>query len=176
MLMYHGIGRIFKLLRHIDLRVLLCHPHGNGKALVNTVADVSGIMDQDHLRPVMPHQFSALLADGIRHDDDRPVSPDRPDQRQADALIAAGGLHNNGILLDQAFLFRLKNHVVRRSGLNRASYIQSLEFYQHLSALRVFIHPVQTHHRRMPDSIQYISVYHCNFPLSHSFCSMDILL
>ena len=41
--------------------------------------DIARIMDEYHFRTVMAYQFPALLADGIRHDNHRAVTPDRPD-------------------------------------------------------------------------------------------------
>ena len=99
-------------------------------------------MDKDYFCPVVPHELPALLADRIRHNNHRAIPPDRTNQRQTDALIPAGRLYNDRILLYQAALLRLQYHIVSCSCFNGASHIQPLKFHQHFRAVRVCIHAV----------------------------------
>ena len=92
------VVRVLELLRHVDARVRGGQSFGLGDALLHARADVALVMDDNHLSPIMAHQLAPLLRDGVGHNDNRAVALDRADQRQANALIAAGGLHNNGIL------------------------------------------------------------------------------
>ena len=127
------IAGIRELLRHKDLRVFPLHPQRRLQALFNSVADVSGVVNQDNLRTVMADKLAAFLADGIGHDDDRTVALDRSDQRKTNALVAAGRLDNDGIRADFAVPLRVFNHLICRARLDRAADIESLKFYQHLS-------------------------------------------
>ena len=112
-------------------------------------------MDQLDLRAVMADQFPAFLADRVRHDNDRPVSADGSDKRQADPLVAAGRFDNNAVRADQAFLLRLQEHIHRGPGLNGSADVQRFHLHQDLRAVlpREFVQPDD---RRVTDRFQNI--------------------
>ena len=105
-------------------------------------------MDQDHLGAVVLHQFPALFADRIRHDDLRLIAAHGPHQSQTDPLVAAGGLHDDRILVDQPLFFRFTDHIVRGPRLDGAAHVQPLELDQDLRAV-LFHHAVQADQRRI---------------------------
>ena len=146
--MGQGVVRILKLLRNEDLRILCLHFHGAVQAFLHALADVPGIMDEFHFSAVVADELPALLADGVRHNDDGAVSLDGADQRQADALVAAGRLHDDAVRGKQAFLFRLLNHVQRGAGFDGTADIERFHFDQDFRAV-LFRHPVQPNHGRI---------------------------
>ena len=146
---------VFKLLGHEHLRVLRLHPQGAVQALLDALADIPGVVDQLDLGPVVAHQLAALLADGIGHDDDGPVALHRAHEGQTDALVAAGGLHDDAVLVNQPCPFGGLDHVQGRAGLDGASHVQGLHLYQDLSAARPG-HAVQPHHGGVADGFEYV--------------------
>ena len=120
---------VFKLLRNIDIRVFLLHAQRRQEALFDAGADIPGIVDEDHLRPVMAYQLSAFFADGIGHDDDRAVAFYGAHKGKPDALVAAGGLHDNRVRPYLPFFFRFGDHVVCGPCLNGAADVQSFKFH-----------------------------------------------
>ena len=72
------IVKVGELVRHIDIRVFCRHLMGQLNAVADALADVVIVVDENHLGAVLLHQFSSLLADGVRHDDDHPVALHRP--------------------------------------------------------------------------------------------------
>ena len=151
--MGQGVVRVFELLGNEDLRIAGLHIHGALKAFLHALADITGVMNQLDFSAVMTDQLSAFLAHGVGHDDDRPVAFDRADQRQADALVAAGGLHDDGVRLDQAFLFRLLDHVQGGARFNGTADVQRFHFNQDLRAAG-FRHAIQANHRGIADGVQ----------------------
>ncbi len=137
------IGGIFKLLRYKHSWIFSGHGESFLEALFDTCANIPGVMNQNHLCSVMFHQLTSFFTDRIRHNNFCLISPYCSYQRQANALIAAGGLHNNGIFFNQAFFFRILYHIVSGSCLDGTSHIQPFKFHQHLSAFRL-CHVVQT--------------------------------
>ena len=69
-----------------------------------------GPLAQDQLRTVGVHKKAALLAHGVRHDDDDTVAPRGGDRSQADARVAGGGFDNDAAGLQQAFAFCVVDH------------------------------------------------------------------
>ena len=157
--MGQGVVRVFKLLGNEDLRVFRLHFHGAVQALLHAFANVSGIMDELDFRPVMTDQLPPLLTDGVRHDDDCPVAFDRTDQRQADALVAAGGLHDDAVRGKETFLFRLFDHIQRGAGFDGAADVQRFHLDQDLGT--AFLrHPVQPDHGCIAHRVKDCVIYH----------------
>ena len=120
-------------------------------------------MDQNDLRPVMTHQLATLLADGIGHDDDGFVPAHGTNERQADALVAAGGLHNDGVRLDEAFLLGIADHVVGRAGLDGTADIQAFKFDKNLG-ISGLIHTVQADHGGVSHGLKDVVIDHSYAP------------
>ena len=116
-------------------------------------------MHELYLRAVVPDELPPLLADGVRHDDDRVIALDRADEREPDALVAAGGLDDHGVRVQQPGVFRLLDHVQRGARLDGAAHVQTLELHEDLRAARLR-HPVKAHERGMPHRLQNVVVYH----------------
>ena len=93
----HGVGLVLKLLRHEHLWILFGHTAGGLDAFINTIADIAGIVYQNHPGSVMLYQKTPLLADRVGHDNHRLISLHRTYQCKTDALVAAGGLHNDRV-------------------------------------------------------------------------------
>ena len=129
------------------------------------IADVTFIVNQDYFCPVLLHQLASLLTDGIRHDDDGLIASHGTDQGKTNALVAAGGFHNDGIRPDQALFLCVCNHVECSTSLNRTAHIQTLKFDQNLCAVR-FCHTAQADNRRVPHCLKYIIINHAVHPLS----------
>ena len=105
--MRHDIVDVGELLGHEYIRVLPCKTQGSLQTFVDAGADVAGVMHQLHMRTIVAHQLPSLFADGIGHDNDGLVAFDGTDEGKTDALIAAGGFHDDGIFVEQAFFFSL---------------------------------------------------------------------
>lgn len=116
--MYKRVGGVFKLLRNINARVVLCHLQRCLQAGFYAFADVAVVMDQNDLCAVVFDQLSALVAYRVWHNDDCLVAAHRADQRKANALVAAGGLYNNGVFMDKSIFFALQDHVISGSGFD----------------------------------------------------------
>ena len=95
---------ILELLRNEDVRIFSLHPESRLQALFDACTDVAGIVDQDDLSTVMFNKLLTLFAYRVRHDDDSLIASDCADEREADTLVAAGRLNDNGVLVDEAFL------------------------------------------------------------------------
>lgn len=116
-------------------------------------------MDDDHLGAIMAHQLAALLGDRIGHDDDGPVALDRADERKADALVAAGRFHDDGVRFQHATRLGVADHIVCRAGLDRTAHVQPFKLHQDFG--RVFRrHVVQPDNRRMPHRVKNVVINH----------------
>ena len=116
-------------------------------------------MDEDDFGAVMAHQLAALLADRIRHDDDGLIAANSTDECEADALVAAGRLDDDGIRADQAFFLCFSDHIVRCTRFNRATDVQSFKFDEDICAVRRR-HMVQPDDRRMSHGFEYVVINH----------------
>ena len=115
----------------------------------------------------MLHKQSAFAADGIRHNDNGAVTADCAHQSKTDALIAAGGFHNDGIRSDDSAPLCVKNHVKGGSGLNGTANVESFVFNQNFCPVRI-THFLQPDHRRVTDCFQHVVINHEG---NHSFRS-----
>lgn len=123
------VVRILKLLGDIDFGIFPFHAQRCLEAFFDAGADIPRVVDKDHFRPVVVHQFATLFADRIRHDDDRAVSFHSSHEGKPDALIAAGRLHDDRIGFYLSFPFRFADHIVGRSCFYGAAHVQSLKFH-----------------------------------------------
>ena len=130
------IIKVGELVRHIDVRVFCRHLMGKVNAVANALADIILIVNENDFRAVLLHQLSPLLTDGVGHDDDHPVALHRAHKGQADALVAAGGFHDDGAFMDIAPLLCLFYHIKSSPGLDGAAHIQSLKLDQNLGIFR----------------------------------------
>ena len=151
MTVHHRIRRIGKLLRDKDIRIFSFHLLGKFQALIDRFSDVAVVVDQLDLGAVMLDEVAALAGDGVRHDDDRLVSSNCTDQRQADALISGRRLHDDRVLGDLAVFLRLLDHVERGTGLDGTSHIQAFVFHKHAGTVLTDHAGGQPDHRCMPD-------------------------
>ena len=128
---------VHELLGHEHARVVGGHPLGEGDALPNAGADVPLVMDADHLGPVMLHDAPALHRAGVRHDDAGRVALHGRHEREPHALVAAGGLHDNGIGAKLAALLGALDHLQRRTRLHRSAHVHRFELHEHLGVQNV---------------------------------------
>ena len=151
-LVYHGIVGVGELFGDEHLGVLLLHPQGGVHALCDAGANVAIVVDEPDFRPVVLHELLALLTHRVRHDQDGVIPADCPHQCQADALVAAGGLDDDGVGADEAVLLRLVDHVQSGAGLDGTTHVQALVLHQHLG--RVLAHHTgQAHHGGVPHAL-----------------------
>ena len=150
--MYHGIVGVGELFGDEHLGVLLLHPQGGVHALCDAGANVAIVVDEPDFRPVVLHELLALLAHRVRHDQDGVIPADCPHQRQADALVAAGGLNDDGVGADEAVLLRLVDHVQSGAGLDGTTHVQPLVLHQHLGGVLAH-HTGQAYHGGVPHAL-----------------------
>ncbi len=131
------VGRILKLLGNKDTGVFPGHAQGGLQAFFNAGADIPGVMDKDYLGAILVDELAALFAHGIWHNNFGLVAADSPYQRQANALVAAGGFDDNRVLADEPLLFRRLDHIVSCARLDGAAYIEAFKFYEYLGAVGV---------------------------------------
>ena len=154
-----SIVRIGELVRYEDAGVFLGHLAGLADAFVNTLADISLVVDEDQLCAVLRDQLAALAADGIRHDDDHLIALDRTDEGEADALVAAGRFHDYGAFGQEALPLGGLDHVESGSCLNGSADIDTLELDQNFRIVRTG-HAVETDQGGVADGFQYIFKIH----------------
>ena len=123
------------------------------QAFFDAGADVSGVVDQNYLCAVVAYQLSALLADGIRHNDDGAVAFHRAHQRESDPLVAACRLDNDRVLMDQTAFLGVADHIVGSARLDGAAHVQSLKFYKNFRIFRA-VHPPEADDGSVPDCFQ----------------------
>ena len=168
-LLCHCIIGIGELLRYKHPGIFFLHAQRRLQALIDAGADITGVMDQPDLCPVMTDEFGALLTDRVRHDDDRAVSPDSTDQRQADPLVSARGFHNDRVGTDDSLFFRLHDHVERGPRLDGSAHIEPFDLDQYPGTAR-FGHSLQLHHGRISDGFQNVIINHNPFSPVKFFC------
>ena len=125
-------------------------------------ADVALVVDADHLGAVMLHDAPALHRAGVRHDDAGRVALHSRHKGEPHALVAARGLHNNGIRRQLAPLLGTLDHLQRRARLHRAAHVHRLELHEHLGVVGPG-HAPQPHERRRSHSFQNVIADH-SFP------------
>ena len=168
-LLCHCIIGIGELLRYKHPGIFFLHAQRRLQALIDAGADITGVMDQPDLCPVMTDELGALLTDRVRHDDDRAVSPDSTDQRQADPLVSARGFHNDRVGTDDSLFFRLHDHVERGPRLDGSAHIEPFDLDQYPGTAR-FGHSLQLHHGRISDGFQNVIINHNPFSPVKFFC------
>ena len=127
---------ILELVRDEDVRVLLRHIECHLDALLDTFADVVAVVNETHLSAVLADQHTAFLADRVRHDDDDFIALHGAHKGQSDALVAAGGFHDDGVGADDALFFRRFDHLERGAGLDGTADIEALELDEDFGIFR----------------------------------------
>ena len=130
------------------MRIFLRHAQSGLETFINACADVAVIVNENDFCAIMTNQFAAFFADRVRHNDNCPITAYSADECQADALVAACRLHNDGILVEQSLVFCVCNHVKSRAGFDGTADVQTFKFHQNLCAVRI-CHAGQPNHRRM---------------------------
>ena len=153
------IVRVLELVGNEYLLILPGHLRRQFDTVLDTLADIAGVMNELYLGPVLGYQISAFHADRIRHDNDCLIPFDRPYKGQPDALVAAGRFHNNGILTKLSPFLSLFDHLQGCPRFDRTANVHALILDQDPGVLRAG-HPVELDHRRITDSFQNILIYH----------------
>ena len=153
------VVRVGKLLRDKDLGVSLTHAQGGLQTFFDALADVAVVMHKAHFRSVVVHELAPLETHRVRHDDDRFVTLDGADQRKADALVAAGGLHDHGVRAQKPGFLSLLDHVERRAAFDGAAHVQGFHLYQNFGAVGSGQF-METDHRGMPHGLEDVVVNH----------------
>ena len=158
------IVRVFKLLGDPNGGILAGHAQRSLEAFLDAGTDITIVVDQDQFCAVAADQLTPFLADTVRHDNTDLVAPDSADERQTDALVAAGGLDNDGILGDLTALFGFADHIVSGARFDAAADVDSFIFNKDFSRTgRNDL--VQPDDRCMSDCFQYIVIDHIAPPL-----------
>ena len=95
--------------------------------------------------------FDIILGKILKYDFDL-VALDRTDEGKSDSLVAACRLDDDGVLFENSGAFGVFDHVERRTGLDRSSYVEGFEFDEYFRRAGLD-HPAQAHKRRMADGI-----------------------
>ena len=156
-----GVVGVVELLRHPHvLGVGVAHGERCVEALLDGLADIPFVVDEHDLCTVRLAELAALLGDGIGHDDAYLVALDRADERKADALVAARGLYDDAVGMQQAALLGAGDHRGSHARLDGASHLESFEFDEDLG--HTGLHElVQAHERRMSGGIDDVLIDHC---------------
>ena len=153
---------VHELLGHEHARIFRGHLLGKRDALLNARADVALVVDADHLGPVMLHDAPAFYRAGVRHDDASRVALHGRHKGEPHALVAARGLHDDGIGCQLPALLGALDHLQRRARLHRAAHVHRLELHEHLGVVGPG-HAPQPHERRASHSFQNVIADH-SFP------------
>ena len=130
------VGRVDELSRNEAVRDLTRQFFRSGDGALHALRSFG----QDELRTVCLHELSALDAHRLRHGDDDPVASGRRDRRQTDARVAAGRLDDRAALFEQAFFFRIFDHLLRNTVFDAAGRVEVLQLGEQfrLEAFRLF--------------------------------------
>ena len=82
---------------------------------------------QHQLGPEDLQQLPPLHAHGLGHGEDQPVAPGRADEGQRDARVAAGGLDDHRVLLEQAALLGRLDHGHADAVLDAGQRVEGLQ-------------------------------------------------
>ena len=151
--------RIAELIGHKYPGIFGFHPPGHLNALFDGFPDIAVVMDQPDLSSVLGDQIPALHTDGVGHDNDGLIAFNGSYKSQTDSLIAAGRLHNDGVLFQVPSLFSFLDHLKGDPGLDRTAYVHAFILYQDLCILRPD-HPGQADHGCIACCFQYIIINH----------------
>ena len=108
-------------------------------------------MNELHFRTVLVHQQPSFMTDGVRHDDDHPVSFHGTHKSKPDALITGSGFYDHGALMQLPPGFRFIDHVQCDPGLDGTAYVQSFIFYEHTGTVFTDHPRGQFDHGSMPN-------------------------
>ena len=124
--MSRGIRRVYELSGNKCVRNLLCKLVGFGDRALHSLGSVR----EHKLCAVCLHELAALNRHGFGHDDDDPVPARRGDRRKTDSRVAACRLDDNGILVQESFRFRIVDHRLCDTVLDRAGGIEVFKLCQ----------------------------------------------
>ena len=110
----------------------------------------------------MLHDAPAFYRAGVRHDDAGRVALHGRHKGESHALVAARGLHDDGIGPKLAALLGARDHLQRRARLHRAAHVHRLELHEHLGVVGPG-HAPQPHERRRSHGFQNVIADH-SFP------------
>jgi len=82
---------------------------------------------KDNFGTEKAHEFAALDAEGLRHDDDERVAFLRADHGKADAGVAAAGLNDGLAGLEKAALLRILNDAEGETVFDGAERVEGLD-------------------------------------------------
>ena len=89
-------------------------------------------LGEHELGAVRLHELAALDGHGLGHDDDDAIAARRRDRRQTDAGVAAGGLDDDGVRLQDALRLGLVDHRLGDAVLDRAGGVEVLQLREQL--------------------------------------------
>ena len=117
------------------------------------------------MRPKGAQGDDLFLAHFVRQHEDRAVSLQRGDHRQADAGIAGGRLHQRSARPQQAAPLGVLDQLQADAVLDGAARVQELAFDINLSG-QAFHHPIEPHQGGSPDALQnaVAQFSHCTSP------------
>ena len=102
----------------------------------------------------MLNELTSFLTYRVRHYDDCLISFYCTDKRKANALIAAGRLDDDAVLIDLSVFFGLLDHTQSRTRLDGASDFKSLKLNEYFGKARLY-HAVKSYKRGISNGIQY---------------------
>ena len=102
-------------------RVVFGHFVSERDAARDAFADIAFVVHHDDFRTVLSDELMAFVRDRIGHDQHRLVALHRTDERESNALVATGGLNDDGIRTDDPLRFGSFDHLERSARLDRTA-------------------------------------------------------
>ncbi len=124
-----GVGGVLELLEDDRARLVL-EFLGLGDRALHAVR----ARGEDDFRTVGRGEFAPLNGHGVRHREDEVVALDGAHEREADARVAARGLHDRRARLEGARLFGGLDHRERDAVLHAAARVEVLDLGEHARA------------------------------------------
>ena len=125
--MHVRVGRIVKLLRHVEVAVLLEQLFG----FVYRATHAFGVRGENQMRAIRREQAAPFLAHGIGHGQDQFVAFDRGNQSQPDSGVAASGLDNRRAGFNFTLALGAFDHIQADAIFDRSARIEGLHFGPH---------------------------------------------
>ena len=146
------IGGILELLRDEGIGVF----RGKLLSLADGALHTLRSGRQHELGAENDEKLLALLRHGVRHGENEPVPPGGADEGEGDAGVAAGGLNDDGTLLNEALRFRIEYHGHPYPVLDAAGRVEELQLGHHLGFYSLG-YAVQPDQRRVADELRNVA-------------------
>ena len=123
-----GVRSVDELARNEAVGNFLCELVGLGNSTLHALC----ALGEHELRAIRLHKLAALNAHGLGHDDDYAIASCGGDGCKADAGVAAGGLNDDGVGVQQTLRLCVVDHRLCNSVLNGACRVKILKLCEDL--------------------------------------------